>query len=44
MAGGYVVFILMTKVPGKQLSRKDYWGLSLAERDAIRAAFRVALQ
>ncbi|KAF2681114.1 hypothetical protein K458DRAFT_256979, partial [Lentithecium fluviatile CBS 122367] len=42
MTGGYVAFILMTKVPGEQLAN-DYWNRALEERDKILAAFKDAL-
>lgn len=44
MPWGYMVFILMTKVPGKRVDYHEYWALSHAERDDIRAAFRDALE
>ena len=41
--GGYLVFLLMTKLPGKRITYRDFWGLSLQERDEIRNAFKEAL-
>jgi hypothetical protein len=43
ITGGYVVFILMTKLPGKCLSHCNFWDMSLQERDEIRGAFKEAL-
>jgi hypothetical protein len=43
MVGGYMIFIVMTKVPGRRLSRSEFWSLSLSKRDEIRAAFKEAL-
>ncbi|EFR01383.1 hypothetical protein MGYG_04390 [Nannizzia gypsea CBS 118893] len=39
--GGYIVFIIMEKVPGITLS--EFWSYDLAKRDKIRAAFRETL-
>jgi hypothetical protein len=41
--GGYLVCILMTKLPGKAISQCNFWDLSLQERDEIRSAFKEAL-
>ncbi|KAM5437313.1 hypothetical protein McanCB21832_002022 [Microsporum canis] len=38
---GYIVFIVMEKVPGVPLS--DFWEYDLAKRDKIRAAFRLSM-
>lgn len=43
MAGGYMLVILMTKVPGKMLLKSDFIQLPRAERDELRARFKEAL-
>ncbi|KAH7138575.1 hypothetical protein B0J11DRAFT_422148 [Dendryphion nanum] len=44
MVGGYIVFILMTKVPGKQISHNEFHNeLTVLERNEIRQAFKKAL-
>lgn len=43
MVGGYVIFILMTKLPRVQLTCNNYWTLSLEEREEVREAFKQAL-
>ncbi|KAF2868847.1 hypothetical protein BDV95DRAFT_630513 [Massariosphaeria phaeospora] len=43
MVGGYIVFTVMTKLPGKRITIDWYWRLELAERDEIRKAFKTAL-
>ncbi|KAH6642940.1 hypothetical protein C7974DRAFT_386433 [Boeremia exigua] len=44
MAGGYMIGILMTKVPGQKISYDDFWYDKVKEeRDEIRAAFKTAL-
>ncbi|KAF2868631.1 hypothetical protein BDV95DRAFT_118167 [Massariosphaeria phaeospora] len=43
IVGGYVVFLLMTKLPGTRIIYNHYWQLSLAERDEIRREFKKAL-
>ncbi|XPS80049.1 hypothetical protein M3J09_012011 [Ascochyta lentis] len=43
MVGGFVVFILMTKVPGVQLSREILQSKTIEERNVIRKAFKTAL-
>ena len=40
--GGYVYFILMTKVPGKRIDREEYWKLDPSKREQIKEAFKVA--
>jgi hypothetical protein len=42
MAGGYAVFILMTKVPGEPISYDSYKAKSREQRDEIREAFKTA--
>lgn len=42
--GGYVVFSVMTKVPGDTLWNLGYWSMTDAERAVIKAAFLVKLR
>lgn len=44
MPGGYVVFILMNKVPGEQLDWDLFWDKEEATREEIRRAFKTALK
>lgn len=44
VAGGYMIFVLMTKVPGRQLSSGYLWGLTPAERENLRQDFENALR
>jgi len=41
--GGFLVYTLMTKLPGKRLTASNFWERSREERDEIRAAFKEAL-
>jgi hypothetical protein len=41
--GGYLIYILMPKLPGKPLTQKFFRGCSSHERDQIRKAFQTAL-
>lgn len=43
MVGGFVRFILMTKVPGRRLTVKEFQNFDLCQRDEIREAFKKAL-
>ncbi|KAF2637345.1 hypothetical protein P280DRAFT_472070 [Massarina eburnea CBS 473.64] len=43
IVGGYLVFILMPKVPGLRIEHRWYWFLSKGKRDEIREAFKKAL-
>jgi hypothetical protein len=43
IVGGYCWFIVMTKVPGKQLSILDLKKMSLSERDEVRKALKEAV-
>lgn len=43
MEGGFVVFILMTKGPGKPLTYKTMKSKSTADRDEVQAAFKTAM-
>ena len=43
MTGGYCWFIVMTKVPGKQLTVRDLLRMSKCERGEVRQAFKTAL-
>jgi hypothetical protein len=43
IAGGFIVYTLMTKMPGKRLTCENFWGRSLKDREEIRAAFKKAL-
>ena len=40
--GGYIVYILMEKLPGRDLFDLYRWGYSLEQRDEVRRAFREA--
>ncbi|KAF2112025.1 hypothetical protein BDV96DRAFT_689828 [Lophiotrema nucula] len=44
IVGGFVAFLLMTKVPGRSLTYEEYCGKSDAERNEIRLAFKEALE
>ena len=43
MPGGYVVYILMEKIPALGLTHEIFWELEFAERQAIRESFRKEL-
>lgn len=43
MGYGYVVFILMTKVPGERMDYGMFWSKSEEKREQIRRAFKTAL-
>lgn len=43
MSGGYVAFILMTKVPGEALNYEKFWAKDQKTREDIRRAFKAAL-
>jgi hypothetical protein len=43
MVGGYVVYTIMTKLPGTRLNYKTYWEFPLEKREEVRAAFKEAL-
>ena len=43
MPGGYVVYILMEKLPALGLTPQIFWDLDFSERQAIRASFRKEL-
>lgn len=43
MIGGYMLVMLMTKIPGKMLLKSDFIQLPRAERDELRARFKEAL-
>ena len=38
-AGGYIIYTIMTKLPGETLWDIGYWSMTEAERDEIRTAF-----
>lgn len=40
--GGFLLYVLMEKAPGQQLSYDLFWGFNRVIRDQIRDAFRVA--
>ena len=42
MIGGYVVFMLMNKVPGQPLDYDTFWEKDEETREEIRQAFKVA--
>jgi hypothetical protein len=44
VAGGYVIIIVMTKLPGIQLSSEFLWQLKPAERENLRQDFGDALR
>jgi hypothetical protein len=44
IAGGFLVYTFMTKLPGKRITYQDFFNRPLAERDEIRAAFKEALR
>jgi hypothetical protein len=43
IVGGYMIWILMTKLPGERITYSTFCGKSLSERQEIRDAFRDAL-
>jgi hypothetical protein len=43
IVGGYVIFILMTKMPGSRLPYDTFCKMSRDERDKVREAFRRAI-
>ncbi|EXJ57068.1 hypothetical protein A1O7_07412 [Cladophialophora yegresii CBS 114405] len=43
LPGGYLTFLVMTKMPGDSLWNMYYWGMSDEERKQIREKFLVAL-
>ncbi|OCT49265.1 hypothetical protein CLCR_05088 [Cladophialophora carrionii] len=43
LPGGYLTFLVMTKMPGDSLFNMYYWGMSDEERKQIRESFLVAL-
>tara|TARA_R110002003_G_scaffold279_16_gene18139 strand:+ start:8213 stop:8542 length:330 start_codon:yes stop_codon:yes gene_type:complete len=43
IAGGFIVYTLMTKMPGKRLTCENFWSRPLKDREEIRAAFKEAL-
>jgi hypothetical protein len=43
IAGGFIVYTLMTKMPGKRLTYENFWSRPLKHREEIRAAFKEAL-
>jgi hypothetical protein len=43
MGDGYVVFILMTKVPGERMDYDMFWSKVEGKREEIRRAFKTAL-
>ena len=44
MPGGYVVYILMQRLPAIALSHISFWELDFAERQPIRESFRTGLR
>ncbi|KAH7390988.1 hypothetical protein DE146DRAFT_791170 [Phaeosphaeria sp. MPI-PUGE-AT-0046c] len=44
VAGGYIVFVLMTKVPGKELDSGDMGNLMPVERENLREDFKDAIK
>ncbi|CAK4034618.1 Hypothetical predicted protein [Lecanosticta acicola] len=44
MPGGYIVYIVMTLMPGKDLLALKFWSMTEAERREIRDAFLVAIK
>lgn len=40
MPGGYVVYLLMEKLPAAPLSYRNYWQLGASERQEIRNSFQ----
>jgi len=43
MVGGYALYMLMTKIPGRRVDHEMFWGKSEAERETIRRSFKEAL-
>lgn len=43
MEGGFMIAVLMTRVPGKQITYDMFWNLNQEKRDEIREAFKTAL-
>jgi hypothetical protein len=43
MPGGYMICILMTKLPGDQLDYDKFWKALIEEREQVRKAFKTAL-
>lgn len=44
MPGGYVVYILMERLPAVPLTHTSFWELDFAERQGIRDSFRKGLR
>ena len=44
MPGGYVVYILMEKLPAASLTHTSFWELDFKERQGIRDSFRKGLR
>ncbi|KAF2751529.1 hypothetical protein M011DRAFT_473989 [Sporormia fimetaria CBS 119925] len=44
MVGGYALFMLMPKLPGRTLTRESFWALPVEKREEIRQAFSEALR
>ncbi|KIW91979.1 uncharacterized protein Z519_06961 [Cladophialophora bantiana CBS 173.52] len=44
LPGGYLTFLVMTKMPGDSLFNMYYWGMPTEERDEITQKFLVALK
>lgn len=42
MPGGYIVYILMARIPAESLDISSFWSFSQNERDEVRSAFRKA--
>ncbi|KAL8651993.1 MAG: hypothetical protein Q9210_002945 [Variospora velana] len=43
MPGGYIVYILMAKIPAQPLDINSFWSFTKDERDEVRSAFKKAL-
>jgi hypothetical protein len=43
IAGGFIVYTLMTKMPGQRLTYENFWSRPLKHREEICAAFKEAL-
>ncbi|KAE8164785.1 hypothetical protein BDV40DRAFT_298104 [Aspergillus tamarii] len=40
--GGYIIYVLMNYLPGKQLSKGFFWNIEYSVREEIRQAFKTA--
>lgn len=44
LPGGYITFLVMSKLPGDSLYNLNYWGKSKEERNEITQKFLIALK